>query len=702
MAEGRGRVEGAGGGPAGEAGVLRGAFDQPDRHASTQARRGHVGQLVPEDVDVPGRVPLQQVRRQHHAHRAPRCARAERRHLGDEGGPVAVAAVPGGRPAVPRPDEGGGGRRVGDHPAVPGALGPDLPDVADEGLESRRQPAQLGRGTALPDDQDVRRRGRVQLREEPGLEPLRGVCVVCRPVLDDAPGAVGPADDESQRHPHRDVVPARQPVRRHRRQRKRVGSGTARRRPAVRAVGRQRERGQRQGVQAREHVGQVVPDARMSRGGERGERVLAPAGHRAGHSGQEGPRHLGGRAARRLPERTAAAGARAAPDARVVSPVLARIAGATASTANRAATSATARVAAPARPRRRRGARPAGTPGGGHGGTRGAPGGTGGTAARGRGGRVGGGPDAGQGPGKAAPYGRTGEAGWSGPGCHRWAAGRDHGAGSWPVGARPAWSSCSLRWSLPRDGGGPARPVCPEDRPAGGLSVSRVPARLPATSPAPSALEPHLLQPGVQARDDLDDLPGDLLSGEPDALEHLRRGGRGRGTAGARRSRAAASDTASSAQRCWTAVPTPPARPLSSTTTTSRCRAASGTRASSTGSTQRGSTTVTPMPWAARRSATSRPSGDHGADRDDAARPRRRCRRSTSTPPSAVDRRHVGRAAAPWGSAPRSARRRRRGPRAAPRAGWRRPAGAAIRMPGTTPQQRQVPHAVVARRRRRP
>ncbi len=341
----------------------------------------------------PGRPPLQQVRREDHAHRAARLAgAAQRRHLGDEGGPVAVAAVPGGRPAVPRSDERGGGRRVGDHPAVPGALGPDLPDVADEGLESRRQPAQPGRGTAFPDDEDVRRRGRVQLREEPGLEPLRGVCIVCRPVLDDAPGAVGPADDESQRHPHRDVVPARQPVRRHRRQRKRVGSGTARRRPAVRGVGRQRERGQRQGVQAREHVRQVVPDARMSRGGERGERVLAPAGHRAGHSGQEGLRHLDGRAARRLPERTRRRRCKGGPGrAR-------RLAGpgpdapdGTASTANRAATSATARVAAPARPWRRRGARPAGTRGGSHGGTS-ARAGRGGTAARGRGGRCGWGP----------------------------------------------------------------------------------------------------------------------------------------------------------------------------------------------------------------------------------------------------------------------------------------------------------------------
>src|SRR5690606_26460393 len=54
-----------------------------------------------------------------------------------------------------------------------------------------------------------------------------------------------------------------------------------------------------------------------------------------------------------------------------------------------------------------------------------------------------------------------------------------------------------------------------------------------------------------------------------------------------------------------TASPTAPTLPLSSTTATTRYRAASSTSAPSSGLTQRGSTTVTPMPWSARRSATS-------------------------------------------------------------------------------------------------
>ena len=49
----------------------------------------------------------------------------------------------------------------------------------------------------------------------------------------------------------------------------------------------------------------------------------------------------------------------------------------------------------------------------------------------------------------------------------------------------------------------------------------------------------------------------------------------------------------------------PPCTPLSSSVTTSLCAVASARIASGTGSTQRGSTTVTPMPWLRRRCATA-------------------------------------------------------------------------------------------------
>ena len=157
------------------------------------------------------------------------------------------------------------------------------------------------------------------------------------------------------------------------------------------------------------------------------------------------------------------------------------------------------------------------------------------------------------------------------------------------------------------------------------------------------------------------------------------------------------------AQRLRDPEPTPPARPLSSTVTTRRCRGEPD---------QRGvgdrlhparvhdGRRRCPAPRGARRPrGTGRPS-------------RRRTTSSTSVAAGAAQHVHaadarptagdVGGRRRPWGSARRSGRRRPRPPRAAARAAVAPSRGAAIRRPGHDLQDRQVPHAVVARRRPSP
>ena len=84
------------------------------------------------------------------------------------------------------------------------------------------------------------------------------------------------------------------------------------------------------------------------------------------------------------------------------------------------------------------------------------------------------------------------------------------------------------------------------------------------------------------------------------------RGCRGRRTAAAGPTARTGTSHSRSCSAWVSVVPTPPARPPSSTVTTSRKPDASDTSSSDTGSTQRGSTTVTSMPWSAARSATAR------------------------------------------------------------------------------------------------
>lgn len=109
---------------------------------------------------------------------------------------------------------------------------------------------------------------------------------------------------------------------------------------------------------------------------------------------------------------------------------------------------------------------------------------------------------------------------------------------------------------------------------------------------------------GTQCGDPSGDPTGDVLLGEPHLGEHL---GPGcvwsRNRCGTPRSRHGTS-TSAARSAAETEEPTPPATPLSSQVTTSLCERASGTSAAGTGSTQRGSTTVTPMPWVRSRWAT--------------------------------------------------------------------------------------------------
>ena len=86
--------------------------------------------------------------------------------------------------------------------------------------------------------------------------------------------------------------------------------------------------------------------------------------------------------------------------------------------------------------------------------------------------------------------------------------------------------------------------------------------------------------------------------------------------------------TPASLRVCSSTAPQPPISPLSSMLTTSRCSRASSTIAGSTGLTQRGSTTVTPMPWATSRSATSTATSAIAPDADDQHVAWRRCARA--------------------------------------------------------------------------
>ena len=127
-----------------------------------------------------------------------------------------------------------------------------------------------------------------------------------------------------------------------------------------------------------------------------------------------------------------------------------------------------------------------------------------------------------------------------------------------------------------------------------------------------------------------------------------------------------------------------PTRRLSSSVTTRRNVAGEVDQiGGSTGSTHRGSTTVTPMPWSPRRSATSRAQAAMAptATTSTSGAPVR-CSTSTRSrpcrpPATGVRQRPLGKAHAAW------ARRRRRPPRAKSSRSWSPSRGAAIRSPGT-------------------
>ena len=188
----------------------------------------------------------------------------------------------------------------------------------------------------------------------------------------------------------------------------------------------------------------------------------------------------------------------------------------------------------------------------------------------------------------------------------------------------------------------------------------------------------------------LDDPAGDVLGGQPDLRPAPRRPGAVlEEPLRDAESRMRHVDTRRRAARRPTRQPKPPCRPPSSTVTTSRCRAASSTSAGGTGITQRGSTTVTPMPWSA-----SRLRGRHGergerADSDQqhvVAVGRQRARPARRRRPTALQRRHVPRSTGVLG------KRSTVGPSStatASASSSRSVAasrGAASRMPGTMPR----------------
>ena len=138
--------------------------------------------------------------------------------------------------------------------------------------------------------------------------------------------------------------------------------------------------------------------------------------------------------------------------------------------------------------------------------------------------------------------------------------------------------------------------------------------------------------------------------------------------------------------------PTPPCTPLSSTVITSLCDCANSPIDSGTGSTQRGSTTVTPMPWFRSSSATARArvaNGPTATNSTSSDRPAAGAASTSTTPRRLIA--GISSPTSPFGNW-RSGRHGRRVPHRVPRA----PSSPGNPHARHDAEHRQVPHSVVA------